>query len=217
MKKTFIFFAFVATSAICSNIYAQQAAPPGAGDKDLADKNIKTRSIDLERVDRDAHQPNNSATAKSASPEDRLAAKYAEIKTDYEQIQLSQDAVIKIYQGKGKIDYAQISKAAMEINTSAKRLNSNLFTVAPLENAETKKAKKKDEKSEQEVKPMKSVRDLIVDLDNAIGSFATSPMFQNLRTVDATVAAKAKLDLDKIIELSASLNTEAQKMATDTK
>ena len=125
-------------------------------------------------------------------------------------MQMSQDVVIKTYQGTGKIDYVQIGKSALEINKSATRLNSNLFPAAETPDAE--KEEKKQVKKERETKPAKSVRDLIVDLDNAIGSFATSPMFQNLRIVDPAVSAKAKLSLEKIIELSAQLNTEARKL-----
>lgn len=211
MKNVFVLFAFVVLWAISLNVYAQQAAPPGAGDKDLADKNIKTRSIDLERVDRDARKTTSPAAANSATPEDRLAAKYAEIKADYEQIQLSQDAVIKAYQGGGKIDYEQISKSAMEINAGAKRLNSNLFPAPPIETAAKNDGNKSD-KSKIEAKKAQSVRDLIVNLDNSIGGFAASPMFQNLRIIDAAAAEKAKLDLENIIELSANLNTESKKM-----
>ena len=207
MKKTFIFLiAFVFSAAISSNICAQQVAPPGAGDKDLADKNIKTRSIELERIDREARKNGSSAT----TVEDRLAVKYAEIKADFEQIQLSQDAVIKAYQSAGKIDYAAIGKSALEINKSAVRLNSNLFPAPPIEDG---KAEKEEKDEKKEAKPAKSVRDLIVDLDNTIGSFAASKMFQNLRVVEPSVAEKTKLDLEKIIELSASLDAEARKKA----
>lgn len=147
----------------------------------------------MERVERNAKKPgrtsDNAAAAKVE--EDRLAAKYGEIKTDYEQIQLSHDAVIRAYQSSGKVDYAQIGKSATEINNSAIRLSSNLFPAPAGENADTKKEEKKEGKMEKETIPAKSVRDLIVDLDNTIDSFATSPMFQNLRTVDAAVSAKA--------------------------
>lgn len=209
MKKIFILIAFVCSTAVCSNIYAQQTPPPGAGDSDLRDTNVKQRSVDLERVDRDAQKSDSSATTTStekseAAAEDKLAAKYDQIKTDYEQIQLSQDAVIKGYQGSGGINYAQISSSAMEINKSAMRLHSNLFPVPIDEKADAKKDEKKN-------KETKSVRDLIVDLDNSIGSFVSSSLFQNLRTVDAEVSAKAQSDLDKIIELSAMLGAETGK------
>ena len=212
MKKLLVLIALVFSTAICSNIYAQQVTPPTvSGDKDLRDTNVKSRSVDLERVERDARKNEKSAANPSAvKTEDKLAAKYEEIKTDFEQMQMSQDVVIKTYQGTGKIDYIQIGKSALEINKSAKRLNSNLFPAAETPDAE--KEKKKEVKKERETKPAKSVRDLIVELDNAIGSFATSPMFQNLRIIDPAISAKAKLGLEKIIELSAQLNTEARKL-----
>jgi len=214
MKKIFILVAFLCSNAICLNIYAQEPKLV-TGDKDLRDTNVRTRSIDLERVDRDARKNEKSNENPSAAnpsevkTKDKLAAKYEEIKTDFEQLQMSQDVVIKTYQGTGTIDYTLIGKSALEINKSATRLNSNLFPAAETPDAD--KEEKKDAKKEKETKPSRSVRDLIVDLDNTIGSFATSPMFQNLRTVDTAISVKAKIDLEKIIELSALLNLQALK------
>lgn len=219
MKKLFILSA-VLSAATCLNVSAQ-VTPAGAGDKDLRDTNVKGRSNELERVDRqmkkdEGKSKNKKAVTITNEPvEDTLAAKYGEIKTDYEQIQLSQDSIIKTYQGGGKIDYAQISKLSQEISNSAVRLNSNLFPAPSAANADAKKNESltmKKEETEKETKKPKSIRDLIVDLDSAIGSFATSPMFQNLRVVDTAVADKTKLDLDRIIELSAILNAEAGKL-----
>lgn len=224
MKKLFILSA-VLSAATCLNVSAQ-VTPAGAGDKDLRDTNVKGRSNELERIDREMKKDEGKSKNKKAvtitnePAEDTLAAKYGEIKTDYEQIQLSQDSIIKTYQGGGKIDYAQISKLSQEISKSAARLNSNLFPAPSTANADAKKTEsstvKKEEKTKKETKKEiekpKSIRDLIVDLDNAIGSFATSPMFQNLRVVDTAVADKTKLDLDRIIELSAMLNAEAGKL-----
>lgn len=210
MKNIIILIAFIFSAAIFSNIFGQQAAPPGAGDKDLGDKNIKTRSIDLERVDRDSAQTKNPAASPNVTAEDKLAAKYAKIKADFEQIQLSQNAIIKAYQGSGSINYAQISTSASEINNSSQRLDSNLFSVTTNENPDDEKEKKT---GKEEPKPSKNIRDLIVELDNAIGNFASSSMFQNLRLIDPKVAIKTRLDLKKINELSADLNAEAQKSA----
>ncbi len=210
MKKTIILIALVFATAICSNIFGQQAAPPGAGDKDLSDKNIKTRSIDLERVDRDAARTNSAPTSPNVGVEDKLAAKYTEIKTDFEQIQLLQDAIVKAYQGSGKTDYAQISKSAAEINKSSQRLDSNLFPGKISDDPNVENEKKT---GKTEPQPSKTVRDLIVELDNTIASFAASTMFQNLRLIDPKVAIKTRLDLKKITDLSAELNAEARKSA----
>ncbi len=220
MKKIIISAALVLSAGIYSNIYAQAptvSTPQVSGDKDMRDTNLKTRSIDLERTERDARKNNASdkspAEKAEATAEDKLAMKYADIKTDYEQIQLSQDNVIKGYQSGSKVDYAQISKSAMEINKSAMRLNSNLFPAIAVEDTEAKK----EELPKQEIKMARSIRDLIVDLDNSIGNFASSPMFQNLRLIDLKVSIKAKVDLEQIIKLSAMLGAETEKISNDKK
>lgn len=208
MRKILIGIAFTTSLMFSSNVHAQQTPPPGSGDKNMGDDGIKLRSVDLERAKRDA-QKTGSLPANPAKPVDPLAEKYDEIKTDYEQIQMSLDAVIKAYQGSGEIDHAQISKSALEIKSSAARLDANLFPSPPVDKTEAKNEKM--EKTKSELKTTKSLRDLIIDLDNAVGGFTTSPMFQNLRAVDAAVSEKAKLDLEKIKELSALLDAEARK------
>ncbi|MEP6925875.1 MAG: hypothetical protein ABI954_15515, partial [Pyrinomonadaceae bacterium] len=160
-----------------------------------------------------------SPAAQPPPAEDKLAAKYGEIKIDYEQIQMSHDSIIKTYNSDGKIDYSQISKSSSEINTSAARLNSNLFPAPPVKTPDAGKVENsdqtKDEKTDQEIKKPTSIKDLIVDLGDNIGSFTTSPMFQNLRTVDPAVSEKTKSDLEKIIQLSALLSAKAEKMAAE--
>ena len=213
MKKLSAICALIFSAAAVSTISAQSVAPPGSGDKNLGDNNVKTRSIELERVDREAHKPTDSpanANTAATAAEDRLAVKYGEIKTDYEQMQMSLDATIKAYGSGSDADFAQIGKSALEINGNALRLNANLFPVAPPVATVGEKTVPKVEKA---VKPAKSIREVIVELDNSIGAFTTSPMFQNLRVVDAEVSGKAKTELEKIIELSATLNAEAQKKA----
>ena len=200
MKKIILSIFVVFTTALFSAVFAQVDPPPGAGDKDLRDSNIRMRSNELERIKRAADKPK---TAESPSPmSSEIDAKYPEIKEDYESIQLSQDAIIKAYSTGEKIDYKQIKTSAEEINKSAKRLDSNLFSAAP----EKDKSKREKEKTE------KSVKDLIVELDNAIGNFVSSAMFQNLRAVDPAVAKKARGDLANIMEISKKLSKEAGKM-----
>jgi len=218
MKKTLILIITILAAATFSNV-AAQVTPPGAGDKDLRDTNVKGRSNELERIKRDAEKPEKRNKNKAAQnsngsqPDDTLAAKYEEIKTDFEQIQQSQDSIISAYKSGEKIDYKQMSKFSLEINKSAVRLNSNLFPPTVVENSDAKK----EEKIKKETKTPKSVRDIIVDLDNTIGSFATSPMFKNLRVVDPTVSEKTRLNLERIIELSGLLDAEARKMAATEK
>lgn len=205
MKKGVLVFFIIFAAAIFSNIFAQQETPAGAGDKSLRDDNIRMRSIDLERTKKDADKLNaasNSSTAATMNSE--LDKKYPEIKEDFEGIQNNQAAIVKAYTTGDKIDYSQIKMSAEALNKNAERLNSNLF--------EPRTEEKKKESKEMKEEKTKGVKDLIVDLDNAIGSFVSSPMFQNLRVVDPEVAGKARIDLEKIAEISDLLAKQADKM-----
>ncbi len=195
MKKIILSMFVIFAASVFSNVSAQ-VAPPGAGDTDLRDNNVRMRSNELERIKRDGDKTTSASPMNS-----EIETKYPEIKEDFEGIQMSQAAIIKAYSTGENVDYKQIKTSAEEIGKNAKRLDSNLFSA---------KLEKKDKKDKN--KAEKSVRDLIVDLDNAIGDFVESAMFQNLRVVDPEVARKAQLDLANVLEISNKLSKEAGKM-----
>ncbi|HEX8734598.1 MAG TPA: hypothetical protein VF721_04695 [Pyrinomonadaceae bacterium] len=211
MKETFLFVAFLFAFTLSANVRAQVTPPPGAGDKDLRDTNIKGRSNELERIDREARKDGKNSK-KTEAEEDRLAAKFSEIKEDFETIQTAQAAIVSAYTTGEKISYAQIAQSAAEVNKKAARLKANLFAPLKDEKSKEKKSGKKEEKPLSEEKPIsKDIRELIVDLDNAVGAVVSSPMFQNLRVIDPKVAEKTKSDLETVIKLSDALKIEAEK------
>ncbi len=201
MKKNILICFVIFTAAVFSNVTAQQEMPSGASDKNLGDNNIKMRSVDLERAKRDAEKT-NSTGANVASVNPKIETKFPQIKEDFEGIQSNQELIVKSYTSGAKVDYKQIKDSADLINKSAKRLDENLFAV------KTEKPKENSKKENKE----KSISDLIVDLDNAIGKFAASTMFQNLRLVNPEIAGKTQLDLMKIMQISDLLSKQADKM-----
>lgn len=214
MKSLFLFSVLVVITASPSPVSAQ-ITPAGAGNKDLRDGNIRGRSNELERIKRSAQKPNKNTryadrqVLNGSQPEDVMAAKYEEIKTDFEQIQKSQDLIISAYKIVYGIDYQQIGRSANEINKSASRLRSNLFA-AVVERAQPEVVKPVD----SDVKRSKNIKDIIVDLDDTIGRFATSSMFQNLRVIDPAVSEKTRIDLERIVGLSSILGIAARKLAS---
>ncbi len=201
MKKIFYSILLIFAAALVSNVFAQRETPTGAGDKNLADNNIKMRSVELDRVKREAAK---SEAASFAPINKELTAKFPRIKEDFEGIQILQAAVIKAYTTGKKIDYALIETSAKGISDKAKRLDVNLF-------AESKKDRKTDKLKEiPEVE--KSVGELIVELDNAIGSFVESKIFVNFKVIEPESAIKTRSDLLDIIRLSERLSNSANKL-----
>lgn len=198
MRKIIVLSTIIYIVALFSGVRAQMGTPPRQSNVDaegnkIRDRlnDVKNRSIELERLKRDSNKP---------APREREAG-FPEIKEDFEQIQTACDDVVKIYRAKGAINYQEIAKSAREIRRRAKRLRSNLFP-AESEN-------KKDKKELSLPVSRSKVKSLIIVLHDAIGSFTSSPIFQNLKLVDPKDSAKAETDLEQIIKVSAALEKSA--------
>ena len=199
MKKFTVSVFLMLVVSVFSNVFGQRETPAGAGDKNLGDDGIKLRSVELERVKRDANK-NDPATFAPINKD--IKAKFPQIKEDFESIQIAEAAIIKAYTTGKTIDYNMIQTSAENINKKAKRLDDNLFAT---------KLEKKGDKKEKEQKP-KTIKELIVDLDHSIGNFVSSKIFGNINVVETDVAIKTRTDLVKILDLSEKLSKEAGKM-----
>lgn len=212
MKNLMFAAGLMFAMGIWSNAGAQ-VTPPGAGDKNLQDRNVKGRSVELERISRDAEKSDKESQKKDKNkaepeiqPEDRnsLDLKYPEIKEDFEQLQMSYDSIIKAYTPDKSVDYKKIVESSTEIKKRAARLKTNLFPPIEPKNTDSKKTDKPESKDAD-----KTLRSLIVDLDKAVGNFTVSPIFQNLRAPDPNEAAKAQEELEKIIKFSDLIEKKA--------
>jgi hypothetical protein len=203
MKNTFVTLGLSCVLAIgCSGVYAQAGiAPPGASDKNLENRDIKGRSVELERIRRDADKANQNA-----QPQQIPKEKFEEIKQDFENIQRLQSEIINAYTMSKQINYAKISDDAGQMNKSSLRLESNLFPVV-----DKKDKKKSKEKTVAELPLPQDIKGLIVELDNTLAAFVGNAMFTNPQVVNSADHAKAQADIEKIIRLSAALNQEAEK------
>ncbi len=209
LKITLSVFLILAASAF-SSVFGQGApagagTPPGGGDKNLADDGIKARSVELER----AKQELKKAEATQFAPINKqISAKFPRIKEDFEGIQISQAAIIKAYTMGKTIDYALIESSAEDVSERAKQLDSNLFAVS----TEKKGQPAPDQEAEEKAGTPKSLPDLIVELDNAIGRFVASKLFANIKVIEPDVAVSTRTDLINIVHLSEKLAAEAKRL-----
>ncbi|NOT47276.1 MAG: hypothetical protein HOP17_05945 [Acidobacteria bacterium] len=204
MRKFINLIFLLLASAAFSTIIAQppgSGAPAGGSDSNLRDDNIRLRSVELERIKREAAKQD---PGKVFGINSKIETKFPEIKEDYEGIQVSQEAIVKAYTMAKTIDYKLIASAAREINKDGKRLDSNLFS--------TRFEVEEDKASEKEGRKKPDLKQLIVELDNAIGNFVASKLFQNLKVVDAETAKKTRIDLLHVIHASEALVKEIENM-----
>lgn len=207
-----VFFALL----LAPSVTAQQpgapagAAPAGGGDKNLQIDDAKMRSMELERVKKDAEKPE----AKNQPAQQPLpASNFEQIKKDFESIQRLQDDIVAAYSGSKDIDYKRISGDASLMNESAVRLDANLFPPTPV-----KPDKKKDKKAAEETVAAPTeftlppdVKSIIVEQDNTISAFVSNPMFTNAQVFNQNNNAKAHADLLKLVKLSSALQQASSK------
>jgi len=183
----FIFGSFLAVPAQLPN--------PDAGTvpKSLEADSTRVRSMELERVKRAGDKGNGQ-------PEAYRRFNFTEIKKDFEQIQLVFDSrVVKTYKSTNPIDYLRISDGSDEIRLRASRLKANLF----FEKTKNEKVGtiSVDPKGRQEI-----VKKLIINLNDALRSLVTNPIFRNPGVIDPKDSERANSDLDRIILLGSQLS-----------
>lgn len=168
--------------------------PPGGGDKNLRDgvSDVKGRSNEIERMKRDTEKP-------ASDP----APNFPQIKEDFERIQIINSDTLQSNASGAALDYKLISEAASEIKKRATRLKSNMFASV---------SEKPSKEKERDAEEQQDLQSLLTMLDNAITSFAHSPIFQNIKVVNPQDSTKAKQDLEKVIKLSTRIGKEADKM-----
>ncbi len=193
----YVFISVILTAAAAA---AQGTAPTIADNATPQDNAIKMRSVELERVKREAAKKDGS-TAPAINT--AVESKFPQIKEDFEGIQIAEAAIIKTYTTDKVIDYSLIAISAENIGKHADRLDSNLFVAGSPEEPEVKK-----EESEKKM----PVRDLIIALDEAIGRFVSSKIFSNFKVVEPEVAAGTRNDLLQIKSISMKLAEAARAM-----
>ena len=194
MKSTIL--GVLALLILASSIFAQISPNPVINNEVRDPTSPRMRAVELERVKKDA----NKVTFDKQTKEQTI--KFAQIKEDFENIQKLEDEVVMSYTTGQQINFKKISHLAFEISRKATRLDLNLFIP---KSDKTNKNKEKDE-----VTP-KSIRDLIIELDNEIAAFVQSPIFTNSILVDSKISEKSQSELERIIKISELLSKEAKK------
>lgn len=153
---------------------------------------IKNRSIEMERVKREAYKRTVS---------ENFTLNFSEIREDFERIQKINDELFERTRAEKPLDNSAVLKLVSEINRRTVRLHSNLFPPEP-ERKNTSKSKQTDNDESPDVK------NLLAALDTSINSFVHSPIFQNINLVNAADSLKAQKDLETIINISKRLKTK---------
>jgi hypothetical protein len=135
-----------------------------------------------------------------APEEERLAL--AQIVEDYERIQVVNHDLAKAAEGAGALDLGLAAESASEIRKRAERLLTNL--ALPELPADMERVRMPAEGEGQ-------LRPSLVMLRRLVERFVRSPLFREVKVIDAQVATRARRDLEGIVELSGRLKRDCEK------
>lgn len=139
-----------------------------------------------------------------------MSVPLAKVKEDYERLQSANNGILKMLSRK-ELDYKVIADASSEIRKRAGRLNSYLVSLKIVEDDKERK------RSLDEIEPAEMKASLL-SLDASITSFISSPVFKDFgKVVDADSSAKARANLDSIIDLSERIKRSADRSMKSTR
>ena len=159
---------------------------------------IRERQLIMDGMEREAARP---------PAERRQSLPLRQIAEDFERMQSVNNRMMAAVIGSASPDYGLVSDATAEIRKRAERLRSSLSLPEPEGKDEGKAA---EYKSAEDAAQMKAA---LLRLDRALISFVRSPVFKNTDVVDAGDGAKARRDLEEVIELSRLINKDAERLS----
>ena len=191
-----LFFAILLLNVLAASTSAQinpEQAILSAKDQFF---DIKNRSIELERLKREANKrPVNKD----------LSSDFPQIKKDFEEIQKVNSKLFQLTVDNKPLNYYAVLKFVSEINQRASRLKSILFTPEPSAKNELKQKSETDESQD--------LKTLLEILDKSLNSFVHNPIFQNLKLVNSTDLIKAQKDLENVIYASKAIKVKTKELA----
>ena len=142
-------------------------------------------------------------TPKKTDPKE-LEAVIAHIKQDFERILTLHNEIVRVISTDKALEHDFVSSATAEIKKRASRLQTTL-ALDKLEDSEQNQHKLKALNDAQ-------LKDALVSLCKQIESFVTNPVIKTPGTVDIQQLAKARRDLEGVIELGDSINKSAARL-----
>ena len=186
----------------CVSPVFAQSAPSGPPPVDR----VNTERARQQEMSSREWQLRNFGTEPNA-PKDRrqVEALMAQTAEDFDRILTLHNEIARALTSNKDLDYHFVSDATAEIKKRASRVQSSLFLrLKPEEAVELEKSPAAKDLP---------VKDELIKLCHQIRSFVTNPSIENPNTINAEQMAKARKDLESLIQLSGQIKKDADKLS----
>jgi hypothetical protein len=191
------------TSVLAITTVAQQQGQPG-----YVPPVMERREADMvnqrEMRERESLRRRLGARSVRVTNPRYLQAVIAQVKEDFERIQVIRNDLVRSNSANNGLDYKFISEATEEIKKRSSRLKNNLALPDSEENEKIQKSASEFDHAQ--------IKDALNKLCDRIESFVKSSIFETPGVIDAEVSVKANDDLRSIVELSSNIRKGAQRL-----
>jgi hypothetical protein len=191
--------AVVLLAALAPLVQGQRGGRGGSSSPPPTRESSVLNELEREFNQRTLEEQLNRPTARR---EPRLS--FARISEDFMRIQVINNELVLAALRDGALDLKFVARSAAEIRKLAARLKDNL--VLPEMEEGTKRFQAEDMQEAEQLKPAVSA------LGKLIAGFAHNPVFKEPKVVDAQLSAKARRDLEEIIELSNQVRKSSERL-----
>lgn len=182
------------------SVFAQSTRTMSPIDRRVELINRQSEQFERDKMNRELNGKNpNEANLK------RNQAIKAQIKEDFEALQSAYNKIVVNLQSRSDINRDFVLETTGDVKKYAARLKDNLAFPEPEEEA-TKEARVNEELN------LGNHRKSLLTLCQHIYNFVTNPIFNEPTGLDVDQAAKARHEMDKIIELSEKIKENAEKL-----
>jgi hypothetical protein len=176
-------------------------SPPGPPP---VDRSVNTDRIRQQNMSSREWQLRNFGNERGGIKDQRqLKALMAQTEEDFTRILTLHNEIARAISSEHGLDYKFVSEASAEIKKRAARVQSNL-KLAPEDGQTIAKPEEFDDAH---------MKDGLIKLCKQIRSFVTNPMIEQPNTVDAQQLTRARADLEGVIQLSAQIKKDADKLS----
>ena len=177
-------------------VFAQGGGPPPMN-------KVNTERMRQQEMSRREYDLRNFGNESSAPKDKRqVEALMAQTEEDFNRILSLHNEIARALTSKtDDLNYQFVSDATAEINKRASRVQHSLALGLSDEEARDLE-KSKDE----------PIKDSLIKLCNQIRSFVTNPSIENPNTINVEQMKKARRDLESLIQLSAHIKKDADKL-----
>ena len=164
-------------------------------DREMRAREDRELQVNMGMLERASNRRSEQPTSKQI---------YAQVSEDFLHLQVVNSKLMEAVLGGGALDLAFVAKSASEIKKRAERLKGHLMLPEP-EKGPRRPAVEVGAEAEQ-------LKSSLSTLGELIYGFVRNPVFKEAKVADVQMLAKARRDLEEIIELSGQVKKSSEKL-----